>query len=130
MLTLGPTLHDLWPQAGILLGMAAAVLLCVIFITRLPDVRRLPKGDEAAAQLDPMSGASGTSRTSLPEDTALIASEAAGWAGWLRPLPVGICPGSLCFSGRDRESSHGYGRARFRRLGGADPLRLGVTTCR
>ncbi|MDY6996072.1 MAG: MFS transporter [Actinomycetota bacterium] len=45
MLTLGPMLHDAWPHEGIYLGMAAAELLCVVFIMRLPDVRRLPKND-------------------------------------------------------------------------------------
>lgn len=43
MLTLGPMLHDVWPHEGIYLGMAAAELLCVAFILRLPDVRGLPK---------------------------------------------------------------------------------------
>lgn len=45
MLTLGPQLHDAWPHEGIYLGMAAAELLCVVFILRLPDVRTLPKND-------------------------------------------------------------------------------------
>lgn len=41
MLTLGPTLHSLWPKVGICLGLAAAELVCVIFMTRLCDVRNL-----------------------------------------------------------------------------------------
>ncbi|MCH9640805.1 MAG: MFS transporter [Actinomycetia bacterium] len=52
MLTLGPILHDLWPKVGIYLGIAAAVLLCLVFITRLPDVRDLPEEDPGAAQLE------------------------------------------------------------------------------
>ncbi len=49
MLTLGPMLHDAWPKEGIYLGIAAAELLCVAFIVRLPDVRTLPKDDPAPA---------------------------------------------------------------------------------
>lgn len=45
MLTLGPMLHDAWPHEGIYLGMATAELLCIAFILRLPDARRLPKRD-------------------------------------------------------------------------------------
>ena len=48
LLALGPTLHDIWPQAGVYLGIAAAELLCVVFISRLPDVRSLPRVAEAA----------------------------------------------------------------------------------
>lgn len=43
MMALGPTLHDVWPKVGLYLGMAAAELLCIVFIMRLPDVRKLPK---------------------------------------------------------------------------------------
>lgn len=52
MLALGPTLHDIWPKVGIYLGMAAAELLCVVFIVRLPDVRNLPKDELSVAELD------------------------------------------------------------------------------
>lgn len=48
LLALGPKLHDMWPQAGVYLGIATAELLCVVFISRLPDVRRLPAAPEAA----------------------------------------------------------------------------------
>jgi len=48
LLALGPTLHDIWPEAGVYLGIAAAELLCVVFISRLPDVRRLPSARESA----------------------------------------------------------------------------------
>lgn len=47
LLALGPTLHDIWPEAGVYLGIAAAELLCVVFIARLPDVRKLSAGDRA-----------------------------------------------------------------------------------
>ena len=52
MLTLGPTLADAWPKVGIYLGMAAAVLLCIIFIVRLPDVRDLPEDDPSVPRLE------------------------------------------------------------------------------
>ena len=45
MLTLGPSLHDIWPKVGIYLGIAVAELLCIALIVRLPDVRFLPKDD-------------------------------------------------------------------------------------
>jgi MFS family permease len=52
MLTLGPTLHDVWPKVGFYLGMAGAELLCVVFIARLPEVRGLPKDELSAEQLE------------------------------------------------------------------------------
>ncbi|MGB0436664.1 MAG: MFS transporter [Mycobacterium sp.] len=52
MLTLGPLLHDLWPKVGIYLGIATAVLLCLVFITRLPDVRDLPEDHLGAVQVE------------------------------------------------------------------------------
>ena len=53
MLTLGPILHDAWPKAGIYLGMATALLLCVMFMVRLPEVRGLVKDDlSGTTQLD------------------------------------------------------------------------------
>ncbi|MGY4710579.1 MFS transporter [Mycolicibacterium sp. CBM1] len=48
MLTAGPALHDAWPKVGIYLGMAAAELVCVIFILRLPDVRTLAEHEQLA----------------------------------------------------------------------------------
>jgi predicted MFS family arabinose efflux permease len=52
MLTLGPTLHDVWPKAGVHVGIAGAELLCIVFIARLPDVRGLPKDGLSAVQPD------------------------------------------------------------------------------
>ena len=52
MLAVGPTLHDIWPKVGIYLGIAAAELLCVIFIVRLPDVRQLSKDELSTTQLE------------------------------------------------------------------------------
>lgn len=46
LLALGPTLQDIWPGAGVYLGIAAAELLCVVFISRLPDVRLLHRAAE------------------------------------------------------------------------------------
>lgn len=46
LLALGPTLHEMWPGAGVYLGIATVELLCVVFISRLPDVRRLPRAAE------------------------------------------------------------------------------------
>lgn len=51
MLTLGPILHDIWPKVGIYLGIAAAEVLCVVFMMRLPDVRGLSKGGVSVAQI-------------------------------------------------------------------------------
>lgn len=52
MLTLGPILADLWPKVGIYLGMAAAVLLCIVFVVRLPDVRALLENDPGVPPLE------------------------------------------------------------------------------
>ena len=57
LLALGPTLHDIWPKAGIYLGMATAELVCLVFVVRLPDVRRLPENNDA---VDPPSAERGT----------------------------------------------------------------------
>lgn len=51
MLTLGPILHDIWPKVGIYLGIAAAEVLCVVFMMRLPDVRGLSKGGVNLARI-------------------------------------------------------------------------------
>ncbi|MGB0973062.1 MAG: MFS transporter [Mycobacterium sp.] len=53
MLALGPTLHTMWPKVGICLGLAVAELVCVIFMTRLCDVRTLAKVEPDAALLEP-----------------------------------------------------------------------------
>ncbi len=53
MLALGPTLHTMWPKVGICLGLAVAELVCLIFMTRLCDVRTLAKGEADAAGLEP-----------------------------------------------------------------------------
>lgn len=57
LLALGPTLHDIWPKAGIYLGMATAELVCLVFVVRLPDVRRLPEKNDA---VDPPSAERGS----------------------------------------------------------------------
>jgi MFS family permease len=53
MLTLGPTLHTMWPKVGICLGLAVAELVCLIFMTRLCDVRPLTRDEPGAARLEP-----------------------------------------------------------------------------
>jgi MFS family permease len=52
MLTLGPTLYDIWPEDGIYIGIAAAELLCIALISRLPEVRELDQNPTAALQFD------------------------------------------------------------------------------
>ncbi len=93
MLTLGPTLHELWPKAGVLLGMAAAVLLCVIFITRLPDVRRLPKNDEAAAQLENAEGPAGIVGLAVLLLSAVAFLEIGNAMVWTFAEPIGMHAG-------------------------------------
>ncbi|MCH9666466.1 MAG: MFS transporter [Actinomycetia bacterium] len=93
MLTLGPTLHELWPKAGVLLGMAAAVLLCVIFITQLPDVRRLPKNDEAAAQLENAEGPAGIVGLAMLLLSAVALLEIGNAMVWTFAEPIGMHAG-------------------------------------
>jgi len=93
MLTLGPTLHDLWPKEGILLGMAAAVLLCVIFITRLPDVRRLPKDKEGAAQDEISKGPTVGVGPALLLLAALALLEVGNAMVWTFAEPIGMQAG-------------------------------------
>ncbi len=52
MLSLGPVLHSAWPKVGIYLAIAAAELLCLVLIVRLPDVRNLPKDNESTEELE------------------------------------------------------------------------------
>jgi MFS family permease len=52
MLTLGPTLYDIWPDDGIYVGIAVAELLCIGLIIRLPEVRHLDENPTAPARSD------------------------------------------------------------------------------
>ncbi|CAN5505609.1 hypothetical protein BH09ACT8_BH09ACT8_16370 [soil metagenome] len=51
-LALGPTMQETWPKAGLYIGIAAAELLCLVFIVRLPDVRHLPKDELGPEELE------------------------------------------------------------------------------
>ncbi len=73
MLSIGPTLHDMWPKVGIYLGMAAAELLCVLIMTRLPDVRALPK-DDLGAGFDDDTTAVGAANEIATATTAVLAA--------------------------------------------------------
>ncbi|MCH9735058.1 MAG: MFS transporter [Actinomycetia bacterium] len=53
MLALGPTLHTMWPKLGVCLGLAVAELVCVVFMTRLTDVRTLTRVEPDEARLEP-----------------------------------------------------------------------------
>ena len=87
MLTLGPTLHDIWPKVGVYLGMAAAVLVCVIFIVRLPDVRGLPHvGPSAQPPEEKVHTQAG-----LPGEVPAGRSESAGIFG-----PGALLIGAIC----------------------------------
>ncbi len=93
MLTLGPTLHDLWPKVGVLLGMAAAVLLCVVFIRRLPDVRRISKDDEAAAQLEDTEAPAGSAGLAVLLLAAVGLLQIGNAMVWTFAEPIGMRAG-------------------------------------
>jgi len=77
MLTLGPILADAWPKVGIYLGMAAAVLLCMVFIVRLPDVRGMDENELSASRLEEQVNTQGDS----PDEVAAAQSGRLGIYG-------------------------------------------------
>ena len=86
MLTLGPIIADVWPKVGIYLGMAAAVLLCMIFIVRLPDVRGMVENEVSASGLKEQVNTQGDS----PDDVATGPSGRMGIYG-----PAGLLIGAM-----------------------------------
>ncbi len=74
MLSVGPTLHDVWPKVGIYLGMAVAELLCVLVMTRLPDVRTLAKDDAGASGFDDETIGTGPAKEIVTASTAVLAA--------------------------------------------------------
>lgn len=78
MLTLGPTLQDAWPKAGLYLGIAAAELLCLVFIVRLPDVRRLPKDELSPDRLE-------AELESLGAQQAVVEEPRSALTRWISP---------------------------------------------
>lgn len=99
LLALGPTLHDTWPGSGVYLGIATAELLCVVFISRLPDVRLLLRAPEADNDASSMTGkrGGGTSRGWLVAAVSFVGAIALIFVGnaiiWTYAQSIGVHAG-------------------------------------